>query len=160
MHSVVAVVARNLNVVVVNKMIVFLRRIPANTRKRDVVEFIGPALKGGVLQKSGRIEDIKILVFKDTQTKAMEYHCLVTIDSDTVANRVIKKLNRKTFKGKHIAVREYFHRSWHNDPRINMGQSNEERMNKRQGGRRQQRLEVVTDMSDVFSSSKSFHRIL
>ena len=160
MHTVVAVVVRNLSDVVVNKMIVFFRRIPADTRKRDVVEFIGPALKGGVLQKSGRIEDIKILVFKDTQTKILEYHCLVTIDSDTVANRVIKKLNRKAFKGKYIAVREYFHRSWHNDSRVNMQEWNEELANKRQTDRRRPRLEVVTDISNKFSSSKSFHRTL
>jgi len=145
---------------VVNKMIVFLRRVPANTRKKDIVAFIGPVLKGGVLQKSGRIEDIKMLVFKNAETKTKEFHCLVTIDSDTVANRVIKKLNRKVFKGKHIAVREYFHRSWHNDSRINMDQCNEELMDKRQGSRRQQRLEVVTDMSDIFSSSENFHRPL
>ena len=87
-------------------MIVFLRRIPANTRKQDIIDFIEPALKGGLLQKAGRIEDIKILVFEDTQTKIMEYHCLVTIDSEDVANRIIKKLNRKAFKGKHIPVRE------------------------------------------------------
>ncbi len=141
-------------------MIVFLRRIPANTRKRDIVDFITPVLKGGFLQKSGRIEDIKTLVYKDTRTKIMEYHCLVTIDSDAVANRVIKKLNRKAFKGKHISVREYFHRSWHNDPRINMHEMNEELTNKRQGDRRRPRLEAVDDVSVQFSSSKDFHRTL
>ena len=141
-------------------MIVFLRRIPANTRKRDIVDFIKPVLKGGLLQKSGRIEEIKMLVFKDTQTKIMEYHCLVTIDSDAVANRVIKKLNRKVFKGKHITVREYFYRSWHNDPRIKMHEMNEELANKRQGNRRQARLEAVTDVSIEFISSKDFHRTL
>jgi len=143
-----------------NEMIVFLRRIPANTRKQDIIDFIAPVLKGGLLQKSGRIEDIQTLVFKDTQTNITEYHSLVTIDSDVAAKRVIKKLNRKAFKGKHIAVREYFYRSWHNDPRINMHEMNEELANKRQGSRRQSRLEVVSEVSVEFSSSKDFHRTL
>jgi hypothetical protein len=133
-------------------MIVFLRRIPANTRE--------PVLKGGLLQKSGHIKNIKILIFKETQTKLLEYHCLVDIDPDAVANRVIKKLNRKAFKGKHITVREYFHRSWHNDPRVNMHELNEELVNKRQGDRRRPRLEVIPDLSDKFTSSKSFYRSL
>ena len=62
-----AVAVRNLSVVVANKMIVFLRRIPANTKKHDIIDFIEPALKSGLLQKSGRIENIKFLIFKDTQ---------------------------------------------------------------------------------------------
>ena len=156
MHPVVAAVVRNLSDVVVNKMIVFFRRIPANTQKKEVVAYVEPFLEGGMLQKSGRIEDVQMLVFQDPLTKAKEYHCLVTIDSDAVANRVIKQLNRKAFKGKHIAVREYFHRSWHNDPRNN-DESDEELLNKRLVSRRQQRLDVVADMSDIFNSSENSH---
>lgn len=153
-------VVKNINVVVANKMIIFIRRIPANTRKQDIIDFIEPALKGGLLKKSGHIETIKILIFRDTHTKILEYHCLVTIEPEVVANRVIKKLNRKAFKGKHIAVREYFHRSWHNDPRVNMHEWNEELKNKRQADRRRPRLEVIPDLSNKFSSSQSFHRTL
>jgi hypothetical protein len=153
-------VARNSSVVVENEMIVFLRRIPANTRKQDIIDFIAPVLKGGLLQKPGRIEDIRTLVFKDNQTKTTEYHGLVTIDSDVAAKRVIKKLNRKAFKGKHIAVREYFYRSWHNDPRVNMDEMNEGLTNKRQGDRRRSKLEAISEVSVDFSSSKDFHRTL
>ena len=130
-------------------MIVFLRRIPADTRKHEISAFVGPFLKGGgMLQKSGRIEDVKILVIRDTHTNTMEYHGLVTIDSDAVARRVIKKLNRKAFKGKHIAVREYFYRSWHDDPRVNMHEWNEELANKRDGDRRRPRLEPVSESTE------------
>ena len=141
-------------------MIIFLGRIPANTRKHEVTDFIEPALKGGFFQKSGRIEHIKILVLEDTQAKTIEYHGLVTIDSDAAAKRVIKKLNRKAFKGKHIAVREYHHRLWHNDPRINMHEWNEELVNKRKTDRRRSRIEEDADISDKFSSNDSFHRNL
>ena len=87
----------NLSVVVVNKMIVFLRRIPADTKKQEIIAYIKPFLKGRLLQKSGRIEGVKILVLKETQTNTIEYHGLVTIDSDDVARRVIKKTQQEGF---------------------------------------------------------------
>lgn len=141
-------------------MIVFLRRIPANTKKHEIIDFIEPVIKGGLFKKSGRIEDITIMVLKDTQTNALEFHGLVEIDSDAAAERVIKKLNRKVFNGKNIAVREYYQRSWHNDKRQNAHQWNDELVNKRKGDRRRARLEVVNDISDQFSSNKTFHRNL
>lgn len=158
-HVLVGVV-KNLSVVVVHSMIIFLGRIPANTRKHEITDHITPALKGGLFQKSGRIENIKILVLKDKNTNTLEYHGLVTIDPDAAAKRVIKKLNRKVFKGKHIAVREYHLRSWHNDPRLNMHEYNEELINKRNGDRRRSRIEEDEDISGNFSSNEVFHRNL
>ncbi len=101
-------------------MIVFFRRIPENTLRNDIVNLLAPILKGIVYQKSGQIEDIKFLTLVDNKTHEQEIHALVSIDSDSAAKRVIKKLNRKYFKGKPISVREYHHRTWHKDPRINV----------------------------------------
>lgn len=117
-------------------MIVFFRRIPEQTNSQDIIDLVEPIVTGRIYQKSGYIEDIKFLTLKDTQTKALEFHALVSIDSDIAAERVIKKLNRKLFNGKHIAVREYHYRNWHNDPRINMHEWNEELANKRKLERR------------------------
>lgn len=100
-------------------MIIILKKIPANTNNMQIKEFIKPALKGGVFSKSGRIDNISFLVKKNIKTQHVEYHALVTIMPDSVARRVIKKLNGKRINGKHIVVNEYRHRSWHNDPRIN-----------------------------------------
>lgn len=108
---------KNLNVVVENRMIVILKRIPGNTRKIDVINYLTPSIKGKIFQKSGFIESIEIEALKDPQTNTMEYHAVVTISCDEVALRVIKKLNRKVFKRKNIAVTEYHHRSWEKDPR-------------------------------------------
>jgi len=142
-------------------MILILRRIPENTKKHEIIDFLAPVLKGSLLKKEGRIESVKILILKDVVNDSIEYHGLVTIDSDAAAKRVIKQLNRKPFKNKNIAVREYFFRSWHNDPRINMGQWNEELENKRQGNRRRTRLEVITEEESIkFSSKRSDHRML
>jgi len=141
-------------------MVIILRRIPENTTEQDIVDFVEPALKGGLFKKTGHIESIQKLVLKDTQRKTIEFHGLVSIDSEAAANRVIKNLNRKTFKNKPILVREYFHRSWHNDPRINMRQWNEELLDKRKSSRRRARLEVVTKESLKFSDNEENLRIL
>jgi hypothetical protein len=99
-------------------MTIILKRIPEQTKKRDIADFFEPALKGKFFQKSGLIESIKILVLQDSRTKELEYHGLVSFDSDEVANRITKKFNRNFFLGKYIAISEYHRRSWENDPRI------------------------------------------
>ena len=140
-------------------MIIFLGHIPANTTKNELVDYIEPVLKGGLFQKSGRVENVKILVLKDKNTHTMEYHGLVTVEPDAAANRVIKKLNRKVFKGRHIAVREYHFRTWHNDPRSNMHEYNEELMNKRKADRRRPKFEEENEeVKANFSSNEVFHR--
>jgi len=141
-------------------MLILLRRIPQNTNEQDIIDFLEPALKGGLFKKTGHIESIQILVLKDTQRKTIEFHGLVSIDSEAAANRVIKDLNKTTFKNKPILVREYFHRSWHNDPRINMRQWNEELVDKRKSSRRRPRLEAVTKESLTFSDSEENLRVL
>ena len=102
-------------------MIIFLRNIPATTRINEISEFIEPVVKRSLFKlfrESGFIDNIKILALKDNNLNLIEYHGLVTIYPHSVGERVIKLLNRQIFKGKHITVREYVKRSWHNDRRI------------------------------------------
>ena len=141
-------------------MIVFFRRIPKNTSRNDIVNLLTPVLKGKVYQKSGQIEDIKFVTLIDNKTQEQEIHALVSIDSDAAAKRVIKKLNRKFFKGKHITVREYHHRTWHNDSRINMHEWNEELFDKRSTDRRGKKTKVGGGVAVNFSSNKKFNRKL
>ena len=138
-------------------MIIILRRISENTEKHEIIDFLTPAVKGGLLKRSGHIENIKILILKDTVKNTIEYHGLVTIDSDSAANRAIKKLNRKFFKNRNIIVREYFHRSWHNDPRVNRHEWNEELDDKRKGNRRRARLEVISEESIRLNRNEKEH---
>lgn len=141
-------------------MVIILRRIPQNTVEQDIIDFLDNILQGKIFQKSGTIESISILTLRDTQRNTIEYHGLVTIDSDAAAKRAIKQLNKKAFKNKPIIIREYFHRSWHNDPRVNMHQWNEELADKRKGSRRRPRLEVVTKDSLRFSQDEPKPRVL
>ncbi len=148
MHAAHVVVVKSLNDVVENNMIIFLRDIPAKTKTDDIVYHITPFLKGGLFEKNGNIDNVKILALKDAKENTYEFHGLVTINSDATAKRVIKKLNRKIFIGKPIIVREYFHRSWQNDRRINMGEWNEELIDRRKGSRRRTELVNVRDLED------------
>lgn len=117
-------------------MIIILRRIPKNTEKYEVIEFLTPVLKGGFFKRAGRIEYIKILALNDTKRNTIEYHALVTIDSDSAAKRIIRKLNRKEFKNKSITVRQYFYRSWKNESRAEGQNLDDGVENKRKGNRR------------------------
>jgi len=99
-------------------MIVFLRNIPADTSRRDIVDFVSPALQGGLFRARGEIQSVSVLLIKDKAVNLMEYHAIVNIKPDAVALRAIKKLHGGVFKGKRIVVREYVVRSWKNDRRI------------------------------------------
>lgn len=141
-------------------MIIFLNRIPADTKYEDIVDFLRPVLKGRLLKKSGNIHSVKILVLKDTIANKKEYHALVTIEPDKAGARAIRELNRKPINGKHIAVREYVYRNWQNDQRNYMHQLNEELTDRRLKGRRRgNKLEVVDKIVVKFSSRFGFHRI-
>ncbi len=141
-------------------MVIILRRIPENTQDQEIIDFLESILKGKIFQKAGSIESISILALKDTQKNTLEYHGLITINSEAAAKRAIKQRNKKRFKNKPIIVREYFHRSWHNDQRVNMRQWNEELDNKRKRSRRRAKLEVITKESLSFSAKDTNPRVL
>lgn len=138
-------------------MIIILKNIPANTQTKEIEEFIWPAVKGGFFCKGGKIESIQIKGQRDLQLNLVEFHALVRIEPDAVAMRVIKKLNRKLFKGKHTAIDEFHHRDWHNDRRTDAQQTVNDR---RHADRRRYRLEIIENISHLFSGKKSFHRKL
>lgn len=137
-------------------MNIFLRRIPANTRHSEITEFISPALKSGFFLKPGRIVDVQILALQDSRFGSMEYHGLVTLDSELTVQRVIKGLKNRRFNGRMVVVRPYYHRSWYNDPRQHQRADNEF-VEKRKGDRRRGKfLQVVKNASDRFNSEDDF----
>ncbi len=141
-------------------MIIILMYIPANTGNQAIKDFIEPAIKGGLLRKSGEIEKISILALKNIITDKMEYHGLVTIMPDAVANRVIKKLSKKHLNGRRVVLREFQIRSWHNDPRISRKDLTQRIRNKRHSDRRHRCMEVKLkaeqDDSMLFSVETRF----
>ncbi|RLA21783.1 MAG: hypothetical protein DRQ62_09015 [Gammaproteobacteria bacterium] len=139
-------------------MLVFFRNIPAQTKRSDLIEHVESAIKAPWFRKKGSIESVKVIHLKDHHAKASEYHCVMTIEPEVAARRVIKRLNKSVFLGRHIIVREYQRRIWQNDPRINYKLDDLEIINKRMADRRRKNLEVVKDVSTEFSGNKAFHR--
>lgn len=138
-------------------MQIILKHIPANTLRKDIEDFVKPALKGGLFRKSGHIERISMLVQKAPGMSGFEHHALVDITPESIARKAMTKLNCTRLKNKIISVNEYQTRLWHNDPRINR-ESVEEVLNKRKGDRRRRNLEVEKSNSALFSANKSFHK--
>ena len=99
-------------------MMIILKNISAKASKQDIKEFLSPAVKGGWLSKGGQIEKVSILLQKNRSTHLLHYHGLAEVSPESVAKRVIKKLNRKPLLGKRVAVSEYKVRSPYNDPRL------------------------------------------
>jgi hypothetical protein len=103
-------------------MLVFLRRVPADTTLTEIMDFVEPALKGGLFRPRGEIASASILAMRERMQGAAEYHAVVDIKPDEAALRAIKKLHRQMFKGKRIAVRQYIVRCWKNDRRGDQAQ--------------------------------------
>lgn len=143
-------------------MNIFLRRIPANTQHAEISEFVGPALKNGLFNKSGQILNIEILALRDTRLDSIEYHGLVTLDSEWSAKRAIKNLKNRRLNGRYVLVRPYYHRSWDNDHRQQQTHADDAAfLEKRHGDRRRgKHLEVIKNVSDRFSSKDEFSNAL
>jgi hypothetical protein len=98
-------------------MILFLRNIPDDTSRQDIIDFVMPAVRGGLFRARGKITSIDVLAIKDPATGLPEYHGLVHVMPDAVGLRAIRRLHGQSLKGRRIAVREYVARSWRNDRR-------------------------------------------
>lgn len=136
---------------------IILKKISVKTKTQDIKDFIAPAIKGSWLSRNGQIKTIVILTQRNIRTRVIHHHVLVEIIPNSVAERVIKKLNMKILVGKYIAVCEYKLRSWHNDPRMNHSYASTYKRlkNKRVADRRDQYEEVI---SEDISISGDFYK--
>lgn len=139
-------------------MNIFLRRIPANTQHVEISEFVSPVLKTGFFKKAGQILNIEILALRDRRHDSIEYHGLVTLDSEWSVKRAVNGLKNRRLNGRYVLVRPYYHRSWDNDPRQQQTHIDDAMyLEKRHGDRRRGKyLEVIKNVSDQFSSQDEF----
>jgi len=137
-------------------MNIFLRRIPANTKHEEIAEFVTPALNRGFFRKPGRIVNIEILTLRDNQLGSVEYHGLVTLDSEWSVTLAVKGLKNRRLNGRYVLARPYYHRSWRNDPRhLQTTTENAAYLEKRHGERRRgKHLEAIKNISDHFNSEE------
>lgn len=126
-------------------MIVILKKISPTTLVSDIENFIKPALIGGLLKKTGRIERITIQMLTQVETNLVEYNALVRIEPDIVGARVVKLLNRKALNGKHINVTEYDFRHRDNDRRLSHSLTSHDR---RASDRRRRNLTIKDITAD------------
>lgn len=140
-------------------MIVFLRNIPDDTLRSEIVAFVEPALNGGFFKAKGKIIKIEILGLRDKDINLVEYHALVYIEPDSAALRAIKKLHGQRFRNKRLTVRQYMLRDWKNDRRRMAKDVPMQIKEKRKSHDRRRNLEIIEALRPQFFSSKRFHRI-
>lgn len=99
-------------------MVIILKNIPAKATKQDVNDFVIRAVKGGLLDKKGKVTNISLLILRNLRTHVISNHSLVSIEPDNIGQRVIKKLNRKVLLDKPVVVAEYKKRNAKNELRL------------------------------------------
>ena len=131
-------------------MIIILKKIPANTTDHQIEKFITPVLQGGFFSADDRIENISFWKYEIIQSNILEYYALVNIEPDSVGERIIKQLNKKSINGKYIAVQEYHARHWSNDKRVFKSVIDRGKNNKRKTDRRRKisKVEMRQGMND------------
>lgn len=139
-------------------MNIFLRRIPANAKHAEITEFVTPTLKTSFFRKAGRILNVEILALQDIRVGTIEYHGLVTLDSESAVTNAVKGLKNKRLNGRIVLVRPYYHRSWYNDPRRrDQNPVQNHILERRKGDRRRgQYLQIIKNVSDRFNSEDDF----
>lgn len=141
-------------------MHIFLARIPPDTTKQNIIDFIGPTLKGGLFPTSGTVVNIKIEVIRDKRTHETEYHAIVIVEPQKTALKVIQKLNRTKLKGKPINVRQYHIRNRKNDRRVDKRPKPECKI-PRMADRRRDTLELLGNQGEIrFESHIQYSRKL
>lgn len=143
-------------------MIIFIRGISELTKKEELWDFVSPALVNKLRFINGKVIKTEILILQNRKTKLVEFHGLVTVNSEKAGRLAIKKLNGSLFKGKRVIAREYVVRSWKNDRRQNHADKVDSlllRTGKRLCDRRRD-LKQVKDVSDMFTAIKNGSRKL
>jgi hypothetical protein len=142
-------------------MIIFIRNIPEDTLRQEIIAFLKPALKGGLFSVDGEIRNIKYLKITDKNTSLAEYHALVQVEPDAAALRVIKKLHGKKFRGRHTVVRQYHVRRWQNDKRLSSSKEVSPELKERRTNPTRRRNTEITEVNTMeFRGYREFNRKL
>jgi len=134
--------------------VIFIRGVSAYTQKSDLVDFVSPALVNRLRFVNGKILEIEVLTLYDRKKKLIEFHGLVTVNSEKAGKLAIKKLHGSVFQGRRVVVREYIKRSWQNDRRHNHAEKFDSLFStegKRRGDRRRD-LEKIQSISHMFTA--------
>jgi len=126
-------------------MLVLFKNIPPNTKKKDLLAIVEPAIKRHgffyrLFSLPGAVVDIAFLNLFDNDNNMVNFHAVVMIMPDDIAVAAIKQLDRKVVNGRRVTVREFHIRSEKNDPRRNHEPPPPNLLNQRLGDRRKHDL--------------------
>lgn len=143
----------------------FVRKIPSDTTVTELKDFIDggvPLLWRIRLGRKFRIVTVKILTIFDKRLMEKEFHGLITIEPEAIADTLIRRLHAKQFKGRRVGVRRFHTRSARKDRR-HVGQGNETEdcsQNRRIRDRRRENLVVINESLLRTIGSAAFSRKL
>lgn len=142
-------------------MILIIKNIHPDTQISEIQEYVAPVLKRNFPFKSGKLMRAEILMLRDKRTKAMEFHGLVFIEPEKLGLRALIKLKGKRIHNKLVSVKEYVHRDWHNDRRVNHHNPSATMIQKRIGDRRRgQNIEIVKNPSTLFMAVNPARKLI
>lgn len=121
-------------------MILIIKKIGASTTVHQLEQFLLPVVKGGILSRKGILESLEIKMFNHSDNNVPEYHAIIKVEPDNVAERVINRLNRKLCDGKPVNVCQYHVRYRTNDRRDSLQNV---RRDRRVIDRRRKNLEIT-----------------
>ena len=101
-------------------MILIIPRISSSTTIADIQGFLKPGLRTIWPWKEHKVDGVRIKIYRDTKTGTLDYHALIFVQDDSLANKLIHRLNKKKLLHDHVIVREYFIRCWQNDRRLGL----------------------------------------
>lgn len=103
------------------KEMVFIRNLPAGTRRQDLIMFIRQGLKSSLFGLSflphDELEDCHIIKITNKSAGTVEYHGIASIFPTHDINSIIQRLSGNKIRRRPLEVHRYFHRSPHNDRR-------------------------------------------
>ncbi|MEW8013221.1 MAG: hypothetical protein AB2807_00050 [Candidatus Sedimenticola endophacoides] len=128
-------------------MWIFISRLPKETSRKDVVQFINRALTPGWLMlpltSRARLTQCEMMQIVDRDTGQAELHGLAKIEPGKMVPGIIERLNGAHLKGRRLDVHQYRHRSPNKDPRTPGWRARRDGGTERRGSdRRRPRLNI------------------
>ena len=124
----------------------FIRKIPKGTSAQEIREFVESGVSWLSHLKAKfkyRLIRVKILTTLYGKTMEPQFHAIVTIAPDNIAENIISRLRFKQLRGQRVMVRRYYDRSDKNDRRGYQSKAEKEKfLNQRI---RDRRIQVVMD---------------
>ncbi len=95
-------------------MKIFIPYIPNGIQRQELMSLVQSAIKPSLFTpfiKKGTVAKCNLIRILDVDTGGVEYHGLIDIYPDKVANKAIKKLNGKEYKGHKLSARTWVDRT-------------------------------------------------